>query len=508
MSSRNDQSHLVLSVDCSTSGVKCIIWDLHGTEVATGSSALPLSIPHPGYGEQDPRDWWQGMVSAVRAATANLDKARIAAIGVAHQRETFVCLDADNNALRPAMLWLDVRATDQVERFGSERIHELTGKPANPTPAYYKLQWLREFEPQTLQQTRRIVDVHGYLAFQLTGLWRTSVASADPLGLVDLSTGDYSDEILASVGLDRAVLPELVQPGQKLGDLSAAAAAELGLSAGIPVISGAGDGQAAGLGAGIIAPGLAYLNVGSGLISGSFSSHYRPSKAYRAMAGTLPGTVNYELFVGAGTMMVSWFMETFAEATQLPEGRSPEAYWEAQAATIEAGAAGLYVLPYWNGQLTPFWDHNAKGVMFGFTPTHSAAHIYRAVLEGVAFELRLCLEEAEANWPAPISQLIAMGGGTRSALWCQIFADILKRPITLAGSDEATALGAGILATVGAGLYPSVVDGVAAMTKTSTRYLPNPESVERYDQLYRTYRQIYPALKPVFAEAAEEAVYA
>ena len=496
-------SDLVLSVDCSTSGVKCIAWGLDGSEVSTGSTSLELSVPQNGYGEQDPRDWWKGFVEAVQSCMQYLDPNRIKAFAVTHQRETFACLDANDSPIRPAMLWLDVRAGDQVNRFGTKRIHEITGKPANPTPAFYKLLWLRENEPETLERTERIVDVHAYLVHELTGEWKTSVACADPLGLIDLETSDYSDEILQIVGIERSALPELVEPGDVLGTLSAKAAEILGLPVGIPIVSGAGDGQSAGLGAGIVGPGLAYLNVGSGLISGFFSEKYQMSTAYRAMAGTIPGTVNYELFVGAGTLMIAWFMKTFGAGAELPGGLSKEVFWERQAQEIEPGAAGLYVLPYWNGQLTPYWDHNARGVMIGFTGAHSSVHVYRAILEGVAFELRLCLDEAEPKLSEPIQKFIAMGGGTRSPLWCQIFADVLNRPIVLAGSDEATALGAGILAAVGGGLHENVSTAVAAMTTTSQLYEPNPESVAVYENLYRTYRSIYPALKDVFAEAAE-----
>jgi xylulokinase len=248
---------------------------------------------------------------------------------------------------------------------------------------------------------------------------------------------------------------------------------------------------------------LAYLNVGSGLISGFYSDNYSPSTAYRAMAGTIPSTFNYELFVGAGTLMVSWFMKTFAANQELPGGLSKEVFWERQAQEIEPGAGGLFVLPYWNGQLTPFWDHNARGVMLGFTGAHESSHVYRAMLEGVAFELRICLEEAEPKLSAPIQKFIAMGGGTRSPLWCQIFADVLNRPIVLAGSDEATALGAGILATIGAGLHPNVETAVQQMTTSSTRYEPNPQGVAVYEKLYQTYRTIYPALKTVFAEVGK-----
>ena len=498
-------SEIVLSVDSSTSGVKCIAWDRTGTPLAVGSTTLELSIPQPGYGEQDPRDWWRGTVTAVRECLSQIDASRVVAFAVTHQRESFACLDENDEPVRPAMLWLDTRAHEQVLRFGTRRVHDLTGKPANPTPAFYKLLWMREHEPELLDRTVRVVDVHAYLVHELTGEWSTSVASADPLGLIDLETGDYSDELLDIVSLDRSALPRLVAPGDVIGPLSATAAAQLGLPEGLPIVAGAGDGQSAGLGAGIVSPGLAYLNVGTGLISGSFSDSYIPSPAYRAMAGTITGTVNYELFVGAGTFMVTWFLKSFADGDDADASIPREVYWERKAAEIQPGAEGLFVVPYWNGQLTPFWDQDARGVMFGLTGAHSTAHIYRAVLEGIAFELRVCLEEAERSLPAPISEFIAMGGGTRSPVWCQLFADILQRPVVLAGSDEATALGAGVLAAVGAGLYASTEEAAAAMTSVGTHYEPQAHLRDTYDALFGVYRQIYPALRPVFAAAAREA---
>ena len=496
-------SEYILTIDCSTSGAKAIAWDATGRQVATGTTELALSIPHPGYGEQDPQHWWDATVIAVQQCMREIDPRSIAAVAVTHQRESFACLDAQGKALRPAMLWLDSRAAAQVEEYGTDRIHELTGKPANPTPAFYKLLWIREHEPEIFNNTAFVVDVHAYVTHRMTGAWRTSVASADPLGLLDLNARDYSDEILEIVGLKRSQLPKLVEPGKLLGQLTPFAAQALGLPIDLPVFAGAGDGQSAGLGAGIIAPGTAYLNVGTGLISGSYSEKYIPHSAYRAMAGTLAGSVNYELFVGAGTFMVSWFLKNIAAGENIPEGTTAELYWEKKASDIPVGAEGLFVLPYWNGQLTPFWDHDARGVMVGFTGTHTRAHIYRALLEGIAFELKFCLDEAVKTLPEGINEFVAMGGGSRSPLWCQILADVLQRPVVLAGSDEATSLGTGILAAVGAGFFESAEDAVANMTSTSTRYEPQRTNSDRYAELYQVYRQVYPALRPVFQSLAE-----
>ncbi|MGN7970483.1 xylulokinase [Microbacterium sp. 22296] len=496
-------SGLVLGIDCSTTGAKCIAWDLQGRAVAQGRSDVALSIPQPGWGEQDPEHWWAAVVHAVRDCLRTVDPASVKALSVTHQRESFALLDAHDDPVRPAMLWLDARAGEQVDRVGTSRIHELTGKPPNPTPALYKLHWLAEHEPESLALTARIVDVHAYLVHRLTGEWATSIASADPLGILDLAASDYSDEILAGIGLDRSVLPRLVQPGTPISTLSDEAARALSLPADVLVVAGAGDGQSAGLGAGVCEEGDAYLNLGTGLVSGCFGSSFRAHPSYRAMSGAIPGTVSNELFVGAGTFMVTWFLQEIAAGE--PAGVVREDWWEQQASTVPEGAEGLFVVPYWNGQLTPFWDHRARGAMVGFGGVHTRAHIYRAVLEGIAFELRWCLEQAEANFPAPVADFVAMGGGARSDLWCHIFADVLQRPVVLAGHDEATALGVGILAAVGAGLYPGIPEAVAAMTRRGRRYEPDPARAARYAELFGAYREIYPALRPVYPAIAEVA---
>ena len=193
-----------------------------------------------------------GHREAIRRAAQSTDARRIAAIAITHQRETFACVTEDGRPLRPAMLWLDTRATAEVAEFGTPEVHRVTGKPPNPTPAWYKLLWLRRHEPETLRRSERVVDVQAYLVHRLTGHWRTSWASADPLGLVDMRTFDYDDGLLAAAGLTRAQLPELHEPGAVLGTIPADLADELDLPHDLPVVAGVGDGQSAGLGTGAL----------------------------------------------------------------------------------------------------------------------------------------------------------------------------------------------------------------------------------------------------------------
>jgi xylulokinase len=493
---------LVLGVDCSTTAAKAVVWDAGGHAVAEGRATFETSSPQQGWGEQNPEDWWTATRTAIRRAAQACDSRRIAALAVTHQRETFACVTEDGRPLRPAMLWLDLRAVDEVAEFGTERVHRVTGKPPNPTPAWYKLLWLRRHEPDTLRRAERIVDVQAYLVHRLVGAWRTSWASADPLGVIDMRTFDYDDELLAAAGLDRAKLPELHEPGAVLGELAPGLAEELGLPTGLPVVAGVGDGQSAGLGTGVVEPGSAYLNLGTGIISGTYSEEYSTGVEFRVMAGGVPRTYVYETFIGGGTYNISWFVEKFSgvDPRALGLGLSAEQILETAAAQLPPGSDGLLTLPYWTSALTPYWDSNARGMVLGLTGRHGKAHVYRAMLEGLAFEQRLLTDGAEALLVKPVERLVVLGGGSRSAVWCQIIADVLRRPLHVAQEAESTCLGAGMQAAAAVGLHPTIRAAAAAMSGTGAAYHPHDGNAEIYDRLYGIYRQLYPRLKDIFAE--------
>lgn len=506
---------LVIGLDCSTTAAKAVAWDPAGQAVAEGRSAFDVARPHPGWGEQDPHDWWRASSQAIAACVAGVDPARVAALSITHQRETFVCLDEAGQPLRPAMLWLDVRATEQVARHGDRRVHERTGKPPNPTPAWYKLHWIAEHEPEVLARTARVVDVAGYLLTRLTGRCATSWASADPLGVLNLATFDYDDELLAEVGLTRAQMPELLAPGEVLGGLVGPVAAEFGLDPDTPVVAAGGDGQCAGLGTGVTSGGRAYLNLGSGIVSGTHSPQYSFSHAYRTMTSVLAGAYVLETFMGGGTLNVAWFVEQVgpgpvdgsAQVTGAVAGGQrgdlrPEQRLEQAAATVRPGADGLLCLPYWTGALTPYWDSAARGVFLGLTGTHTRAHLYRALLEGIAYEQRLHLEGSEAALAEPITELTVLGGGSASALWCQIIADVIGLPVAVAAEGEATSLGAGMLGAAAVGLHADVPAAAAAMHAIARRYDPDPATAARYRAAYAVYREVYPSLRGLFPDLA------
>jgi xylulokinase len=489
----------VLGVDSSTTATKAVVWDRAGRAVADGRGQFSLALPRPGWHEQDAEDWWRSTAAAVRAALRSVDAADVEAIGLTHQRETFVCVDESGRPVRPAIVWMDVRAAREVERFGSDEVHRLTGKPADTTPALYKLLWLREHEPETLRRTRWVADVHAFLVNRLTGSWRTTTACADPLGLIDMERQDWADDLLAAVGVDRERVPALVQPGEVIGELSAAASEQLGLPAGLPVVGGAGDGQSAGLGANVTRPGSTYMNVGTAVVAGTISEHYAWDNAYRTLLGAVPGTYLIETLLQGGTYTVDWFLQRIAtlDAGRMGVGLQDLDVLEAAAARVGPGAEGLLLVPYWASAQTPYWDPAARGILFGLAGHHGKEHMFRALMEGIAFEQRLALEGMERGAGRSLDVLLTTGGGSRSALWRQILADVTRKEVVACREPETTSLGAGIHAAAAVGWHGSLLEAAEAMTGTGARHSPDEDAAARYDELFAVYRELYPRTAPL-----------
>ena len=494
----------VIGIDCSTTASKAVVWDRNGKAIAIGRRAYDLQHVRSGWVEQNAPDWWQATRGAIADAVAAVGGEKIAGIAITHQRETFVCLDDKDQPIRPAITWMDVRATKQVQDYGTAEVHRITGKPVNPTPAWYKLLWLKQHEPETIARTAKIVDVGGYLLHKLTGKFVTSWASADPLGLVDLSRFQYDEGLLQQAGLSLAQVPELLDPGAIAGGLLADVAQGLGLAAGLPIIAGAGDGQSAGLGCNVTKPGRAYLNLGTGAVSGVYAQDYHHAQAYRTMGGPIPKTYIYETFIGGGTQNVVWFVENFAQAERAEaKDQTVEEILEAKARQIPPGAERLLCLPYWTGAMTPYWDGNARGAFVGLSGLHGRAHMYRAILEGIAFEQRLLTEGVEQATGVPITEILMLGGGSRSALWCQIMADVLGREVKLVREQESTALGAGIHAAKALGFYESLELAAEAMTGIEKQFSPDLAAHETYTKIFAAYCNLYPGLQKSFQKIAE-----
>lgn len=498
-------SDLVLGIDCSTTASKAVAWDAAGIPVADGRAPLELRCPQPGWGEQRAADWWIATVAAVRSVLAQVEPGRIAAICITHQRETFVPVREDGTPLRDGILWLDERCRPQLaeldRRFGNDALHALTGRPSSMTQSLPKMLWLVQHEPESIVGADRVVDVHAYLVHALSGEWRTGLACADPMGIVDMAQGQWATDVIRDIGLRPEQFVPLVPPGDVIAVVSPAAAESTGLPAGTPIIAGAGDGQAASLGAGVTGPGRSYVNLGTAIAGGIVAERYLTNLAYRTCQGATPGTFVLESVLRGGTATVSWFMDHVADPTL---GANPYDAYEELAASLPPGANGLLLVPYWNNVMNPYWDPAATGLVMGWTVAHRRHHLYRAILEGIAFEHRLAIEAIVASAGDPVDEHVVLGGGARSQLWRQVMADVLAAPVALARSADATNLGAGVLAARGAGWYPDVASAAAAMTGTTARHVPDPETSVRYDDLFReVYRPLFPAVRPLMDRLTE-----
>ncbi len=487
----------VVAVDCSTTGAKALVVDAYGAVLAQGRAPIATSTPQPGWYEQRAEDWWGATRAAVREAleAAGLRvRDSVEAICLTHQRESFVCLGADDTPLRPALLWMDGRARTQISALGTAGVEEVSGKPADITPSLYKLAWLRENEPETMRAAVRIMDVHAMLAHALVGRWVSSTASADSLGLFDVREAAWSPALLDLVGLRAEQLPELVPAGTVVGPLLPAVAADLGLGSHVCLVAGLGDGQAAGLGAGATAPGTAYLNLGTSVVLGAQALAYRPSRRYRTLVSAMPGQMTLEAFMSSGTYLPDWFRQRFGRPAL--DG-APDPELEAAAAALPPGSEGLLTVPYWNAAQTPHWDADACGAMVGWHGGHGPAHAYRSLLEGITLEIAAQVDGIEEGTGRRLSRVVLMGGGSRSPLWRQIVADVLGRPLVLARGEEVSALGAAVVAMAALGVHDGPAAAAQAMSSHGQVIEPGAAATQRYLELTPAYRSLYRSLAPV-----------
>ncbi len=494
----------VIGLDSSTTATKAIAWRHDGTMAGVGRASIPLvSLGNSRY-EQNPEDWWHSTCVALKELLKLVNPAAVAAIAISNQRETFVPLDADGEAVRPAIVWLDQRCGGEVawlaDKIGREKIHRITGKPPDMAPVAYRIAWMLRHEPELFERTSMFTDVHTYLTWRLTGLFRTSWASADPLGLFDMQQKAWSPELLEALRLSTSQLPEAFQPGEIVGSVNTFAAIATGLPEGTLVVAGGGDGQAAGLGVNALGSSRAYLNLGTAVVSGTYSREYRVGPAWRTMGSCTGEGYYYETSLRTGAFLTDWFAHQICGAA----GES-DIYkrLEAAAAAVSIGSDGLLALPYWGAVMTPYWDPNARGCFIGLNGSHRREHLYRALLEGIALEQALVTEMIEQATGERVQEFIAIGGGAKSDLWCQIVADATGTTVLRSSTVEASSLGVAMCAAVAAGWFSNQANAAKAMSDGNLRATsPVAENCSRYSELMKVYRDLYPALRDTFGRLA------
>lgn len=502
----------LLAIDVGTQSVRAIVFDLRGDILARSQVHIePYVSPQPGWAEQDAELYWNSIVEACQTlwSTSEIGPDQIAGMALTTQRATMVCCDETGKALRPAIVWLDQRRCEGRKPLGGlwGLLFKLAG--VSETIASFQAEadanWLEKHEPGVWSQTHKYLFLSGFLLKRMTGEFVDSVGSQVgyiPFDYKKLDWAGESDWKWQAVSVRRDQLPRLVPPGERIGELTGDAAAALGLPAGLPIIAAAADKACEVLGAGCVTPDTACLSFGTtATINTSTPRYVEVTKYIPPYPAAVPGSYNTEIQIYRGFWMVSWFKKQFAAREQkLAEQRgvAPEAIFDETIRDIPPGSMGLTLQPFWSpGVREP--GPEAKGAIIGFGDVHTRAHIYRAILEGLAYALRDGRERTESRSKTAITALRIAGGGSQSDIAMQLTADIFNLRSERPHVYETSALGAAINVAVGLGLHEDYPSAVSAMTRVGKVFEPQPAAVKQYDRLYReVYQRMYPRLQPLY----------
>jgi len=507
---------LILAIDNGTQSVRAILFDLRGNIVAKSQVMLDAAVPaHPGWAEHDPEDYWQALCRACRGLWTQPGVRREAVRGVAvtTQRGTVVNLDKDGRPLRPAITWLDQRRTSTVPPVAWWWRAAFKLARVDGTVDYFRgeaeVNWIKAHQPGVWDATHKLLLLSGYLNYRLCGRYADS--SACQVGYLPF---DYRRRRWAgrrdwkwqALAVEPRMLPELAEPGERLGEISLQASAATGIPQGLPLLAAAADKACEVLGAGCLAPHVGCLSYGTTATINTTSARYTEVTPFvPPYPAALPGAYSNEVQVYRGYWMVSWFKEQFGHPEQqraLMEDVAPEALFDRMARDVPPGSMGLMLQPYWTpGIRVP--GREAKGAIIGFGDVHTRAHVYRAILEGLAYALREGRERIEKRSGVPITELRVSGGGSQSDCAMQLTADIFGLPTARPHVYETSALGAAIDAAVGLGLHGGFAEAVAAMTRVGRVFEPVAAYRAVYEQLYtRVYKRMYRRLQPLYEEIA------
>jgi len=501
---------LLLGIDVGTTAAKAALFTLDGRLQSLGQAVYPLSTPLPNAVEQSPDDWWHAVCHAVQQALNAVPAAaeRVIGLAISSQAPTLLPVNRDGQPLRPALIWMDRRADAQVEQLkqalGADLIYATTGNRADSFFLAAKFLWFQQHEPEKLAQTHQFLQVNGYIAYRLTGVYSLDPAHAALMGMQDRQAGTWSRDLLTICGLDPAQFPPISEGHTIIGEVTPTAAAATGLRVGTWVMTGSIDGTAAALEAGVVAPGSAADMTGTSTVLLMPNTQGLTHPALIALPHVVPGL---HLLIGATVASgaaLKWFRDTLgggevAEAARL--GRDAFDLLTEQAAQVAPGSGGVLFLPYLLGERSPLWLTEARGVFFGLTLATARAALIRALLEGTSFALRHNVETARAAG-IELSEIRAVGGGANSPLWCQIKADVLGLPVALPQAAGGAPFGDALLVALGAGLISDLSATVRDLVKIQRVFEPNVANHARYDDIYALFRDLSLHLHADFIRAA------
>ncbi len=486
---------LYIGVDLGTSAVKLLLMNEKGTIEKVVSKEYELYFPHPGWSEQKPEDWYTQVMAGLKELTADCDKSKVAGISFGGQMHGLVILDAQDQVIRPAILWNDGRTSKETDYLnqviGKEKLSEYTANIAFAGFTAPKILWVKANEPENFKRIAKIMLPKDYLAYKLSGVHCTDVSDASGMLLLDVKNRKWSKEMLEICDVREEQLPKLYESYEVVGGLKPEIASELGLSESVKVIAGAGDNAAAAVGTGTVGDGKCNISLGtSGTIF--ISSQKFGVDSFNALHSFDHADGSFHLM---GCMLSAascnkWWMEEILK-TQDFAGEQKD--------IVTLGENHVFFLPYLMGERSPHNNPDARGTFIGMTMDTTRSEMTQAILEGVAFALRDSFEVAR-SLGIQIERTKICGGGAKSPLWKKMIANILGIKVDVIETEEGPGYGAAMLAAVGCGEFASVEAAADALVKVVDTIEPDPELTAKYDAKYQQFKLIYPALKDIYSK--------
>lgn len=512
MAAKTSPKAYVIGVDSGTSSTRAILFSETGEALAEGRQAYDVLRPRPGWVEQKARWWWDAFVGSVRSLLSNcsIRPSDIQGLAMTHQRITAVPVDKSMEPMCNAILWNDIRCSAQnewaVEKVGRQQIYQRTGY--NPGIwTVYKAMWLRDEEPDVYGRMGKFLLVQDYLTYKLTGELVTTSSAAVMTGCLDVAHRHrWADDILKEFGVSSTIWVDKILPGGQIaGKICAEASRATGLPEGMPVVTAAGDQPCGVVGVGVTKPSMLGVNGGTSCSLETCSPELPldPDANYFIEISPMGTYFPENSIYSGGSSLMNWLKATFTIGAETERQDNWKTFYN-MAEAAPPGNWGLMLIPYFSGATAPYWDLDARGVMFGFLMDHSKNHMVRAVMEGLAYETRRQMGFMEKGTGTAISEVRMYGGSARSDLWNQIFADVLGIKLCTTETVETTALGAAICAAAGVGIYSSIEEAASHMVEVKKEYFPNKKHRQLYDRLYNeVYCNFYDRVHEVIHTASE-----
>ncbi|MHA1943913.1 MAG: xylulokinase [Candidatus Thorarchaeota archaeon] len=500
-------TEIVLAIDAGTTGVRSMFFDKAGNVLGRAYAEYESYFPSPSWVEQDAESWWTQSTATIKQALSKtgVDPERVIGISVTNQRETIVPIGADGVPLRRAIVWQDRRTVPQCDWIEKEitqdAVYSTTGLTVDPYFSAPKILWIKQNEEANFNKAHKFLLVHDYLLFRLSDELVTDFSNASRTMLFDVRKAGWSSRMLNDLGIPEEKLPITVESGTQVGELTKTASKETGLKEGTPVVAGGGDQQCAALGVGVVKEGMLKATTGTGTFLLAHSKTVRLDPGLRVLCSrhVVPDSFVVEASMFTTGSALKWFRDNLGvEEVSIADEKGVDPYEviTETAGTIPAGSEGVVHIPHFVGAGAPNWNPHARGIFAGLALGHTRAHMVRAILEGVSYEIRTNVEVMR-EMGIPSREIRVTGGSARSETWMQIQADILRTPVIRTQMEEATAVGAAILAFKGVGVFKSVAQAAEEMVQTLESLQPTKETLNVYQNGYKIFKSLYSAISDI-----------